>query len=206
MSIGFGQFLWPCQHAEEHTVCKSPGSAQGHPFLSPRLRLTELLKQTILQIDLLTVKLQHGSQLTWDRNYFSPYNQFYIKLLSLRLTPEANRFWKVFSCWFGYVHVTTSFYWDCWWGVSFPPKFGWTNLKRQILCIETHSFTNQQLLFLSYRPGSAETFMATAWADRHRGEWGSPPSPASPLPLHDSLTPLLSSPFISLLRIPSCPD
>lgn len=93
------------------------------------------------------------------------------------------------------MHVTTSFYWDCWWGVSFPPKFGWTNLKMQILCIESHSFTNQQLLFLSYRPGSAETFMATAWADRHRGEWGSPPSPASPLPLHDSLTPLLSSPF-----------
>ena len=57
MSIGFGQSLRPCQHAEEHTVCRSPGgsvlgsSAQGHPLQSPRPGVKEVLKQTILQVD-----------------------------------------------------------------------------------------------------------------------------------------------------------
>lgn len=45
--------------------------------------------------------------------------------------------------------------------ISFPPKSGWTNLKIKILCIETHSFTDQQVIFRSYEHGSAETFMET---------------------------------------------
>lgn len=88
--------------------------------------------------------------------------------------------------------------------ISFPPKSGWTNLKIKILCIETHSFTDQQVIFRSYEHGSAETFMETTWADRHPGECRSSLSPPSPLPFQDSLTPFLS-PFILFLRIPSCP-
>lgn len=88
--------------------------------------------------------------------------------------------------------------------ISFPPKSGWTNLKIKILCIETHSFTDQQVIFRSYKHGSAETFMETTWADRHPGECGSSLSPPSLLPFQDSLTPFLS-PFILFLRIPSCP-
>lgn len=87
--------------------------------------------------------------------------------------------------------------------ISFPPKSGWTNLKIKILCIETHSFTDQQVISRSYKHGSAETFMETTWADRHPGECGSSLSPSS-LPFQDSLTPFLS-PFILFLRIPSCP-
>ena len=96
-----------------------------------------------------------------------------------------------------------AFLWDGG-GVSFPPKSGWTNLKTKILCIETYSFTDQQVIFPSDEHGSAETFMETTWADRHPGECRSSLSPPSPLPFQDSLTPFLS-PFILFLRIPSCP-